>query len=251
MNTKRIFIITILAISYNVSAQIDIRAEIGPVFNGYNNIAYPGNGGTRFSLVDDLKGSASAYYRLSVGYDINNKHSITFLFAPLDMKYKGTYNKDILYGETIFAANTYINAKYRFYSYRLTYRYDIIEDDKIEFGLGLTAKIRQAYISLNSETANSSKKNVGFVPIINFKFKWNYHPRMSLLFEGDALGAKQGRAEDILLANVYKVNDKLNLSLGYRILEGGSDSDEIYTFSMFHYIAFGISYSINFDSKKY
>ncbi len=248
MNAKKTLVLAILiAITSSAWAQLNFRVEGGPVFNGYNNIAFPGDVGTKFSLTDDLKGSASAYYRLSLGYTIKNRHNITLLFSPLDMKYEGSYNKDILFGSTIFAANSHIEAKYKFYSYRLTYRYDIVKREKIEFGLGFTAKIRQAYITLDSETGSDINSNLGFVPIANFRLKWNYCPHMSLLFEGDALGVKIGRAEDILITNIFKVNENLDLSLGYRVLEGGSGSDAIYTYSMFHYIAFGASYTLNFD----
>jgi hypothetical protein len=30
------------------------------------------------------------------------------------------------------------------------------------------------------------------------------------------------------------------LRVGYRILEGGADNDEVYTFSLFHYIVAGL-----------
>jgi len=41
----------------------------------------------------------------------------------------------------------------------------------------------------------------------------------------------------------YDVNERLSVNAGYRMLEGGSDSDEVYTFSMFHYIVAGVNLS--------
>jgi hypothetical protein len=60
-----------------------------------------------------------------------------------------------------------------------------------------------------------------------------------LLVDGEALAAPQGRAEDVLFAAQYDVNRRLAFKTGYRILEGGSDNDEVYTFSLFHYIVAG------------
>ncbi|MGB7296236.1 MAG: hypothetical protein WBC70_11660, partial [Candidatus Aminicenantales bacterium] len=62
-------------------------------------------------------------------------------------------------------------------------------------------------------------------------------------FEGDAAAARQGRAEDILLALQYRLNDKLTLRAGYRILEGGSDVKEVYTFALIHFLSAGLTYT--------
>jgi hypothetical protein len=39
---------------------------------------------------------------------------------------------------------------------------------------------------------------------------------------------------------VAPLNDHVSLKAGYRILEGGADNDEVYTFSLFHYVVAGI-----------
>ena len=64
------------------------------------------------------------------------------------------------------------------------------------------------------------------------------------MLDGDALAAPQGRAEDVLSAVAYQISDKFKIKAGYRILEGGADNDEVYTFSLFHYATLGIM--INF-----
>ena len=72
--------------------------------------------------------------------------------------------------------------------------------------------------------------------------------KFGIIFEGDALAAPQGRAEDVLIAATYPLSDRFKILAGYRILEGGADNDEVYTFSLFHYAAFGLSYT--FENKK-
>jgi hypothetical protein len=78
------------------------------------------------------------------------------------------------------------------------------------------------------------------VPLINFLADWRIAPLWSLRVAGDALVASQGRAEDVLFAVVRDVGKKTKLFAGYRILEGGADNDEVYTFSLFHYLAAGV-----------
>jgi hypothetical protein len=43
---------------------------------------------------------------------------------------------------------------------------------------------------------------------------------------------------------IYRFNDTAALMAGYRLLEGGADNDEVYTFSMFNYAVFGVEFRI-------
>ena len=72
---------------------------------------------------------------------------------------------------------------------------------------------------------------------------WQFTQRYGILVEGDALAAKQGRAEDALVALTCKISDNLGFKAGYRILEGGADNDEVYSFALFHYASLGFTLS--------
>ena len=87
----------------------------------------------------------------------------------------------------------------------------------------------------------SVKDDFGFVPLINFRLFLKLNKQFGIQLEGHALAAPQGRAEDILAAINYGVSEKLNIRLGYRILEGGADNDEVYTFSLINYFALGVN----------
>ena len=227
----------------DVHAQAAIDFETGFVSTGYNNVRIPGDQGTRFSLKNDLTPKTELFYRIRMNYTINSRHTISALYAPLEIQSEGRVANAILFNGAVFPANTELTGTYKFNSYRLTYRYDIVLKPKIEFGLGLTAKIRDAKIALASPGMVSEKTNVGFVPLINFRLLWKMDDKFGLLFEGDALAAPQGRAEDVLLALTYKMSDNLGVRAGYRILEGGADNDEVYNFALFHYASFGVTYN--------
>ncbi|MBN2480995.1 MAG: hypothetical protein JXB19_04590 [Bacteroidales bacterium] len=233
-----LFLIIIPAMTSN--AQVVFDFEAGIVFTGYNDVRIPGNQGTFFSLNQDLNANPQIFYRIRANYTINSRHTFSLLFAPLEIKSEGSVPKDILFEGENFPSNTEISAFYKFNSYRLTYRYDIIKKPKLDFGLGFTAKIRDAKIALESSGLKSEKTNVGFVPIINFRLLWRPEENLGILIDGDALAAKQGRAEDVLIAATYRISDRVGLKAGYRILEGGADNDEVYNFALFHYAAFGV-----------
>jgi hypothetical protein len=247
---KNIFPVTavLLAISFFgmtsfVNAQAFVDLESGAVFTAYNNVRIPGDVGTLFSLKNDLNTKPGAFIRIRAGYTISSKHTISLLYAPLTIESNGTTDKQIFFQGVNFPSDNYLNASFRFNSYRITYRYDIVKRPKIEFGLGVTAKIRDAEIALSNEDLYASKTNVGFVPIINFRLNWKITDKIGLLFEGDALAAPQGRAEDVMLAGTYNFSDRFQLRLAYRILEGGADGKVVYSFSMFHYAAAGALYT--------
>ena len=195
------------------------------------------------SLKDNLIPKAEFFYRIRLNYTLKSRHTISLLYAPLETKSEGRVTNVIFFEGVVFPANTELTGTYKFNSYRLTYRYDIVKNPMLEFGLGLTAKIRDAKIALASPGAVSEKTNVGFVPIINFRLLWNIGNKFGLLLDGDALAAPQGRAEDVLIAATYKLSENFKVRAGYRILEGGADNDEVYNFALFHYASVGLSYT--------
>jgi len=233
----------VFILSFNVlslKGQVSFDLETGAVGTGYNDVRIPGDQGTLFSLKDDLISKTEIFSRIRVNYTIKNRHTLSMLYAPLKTVSNGNLNYDIFFEGVAFPANTDLTGTYKFNSYRLTYRYEIVTKPKFEFGLGFTAKIRDAKISLASAGLESVKTNVGFVPIINFRLFWKPYEKFGILMEGDALAAPQGRAEDVLVAATYRVSDRIGLKAGYRILEGGADNDEVYGFALFNYASVGL-----------
>jgi len=195
-----------------LNAQISLDLESGLVTTGYNDVRIPGNQGTLFSLNEDLEANSKIFYRIRVNYEAGERHTFSLLYAPLTILSDGRPDEDISFAGELFPANSDIDATYKFNSYRLTYRYKVIQKPKLNFG---------------------------FVPIINFRLLWRPAEKFGILLDGDALAAPQGRAEDVLVAATYRLSDRLGLKAGYRILEGGADNDEVYTFSLFHYASVG------------
>jgi hypothetical protein len=217
--------------------QLDI--ETGVAISGYNDVRIPGDSGTKLSLSKELSTDPSVFLRGRLTYVIGSRHSVSAFAAPLTLKAKGKVDQAVTFEDETFPPDTPLDATYRFDSYRLTYRYDIVQKETLSFGLGFTAKIRDAEISLESSSAEAVKTNTGFVPLINFRLDYRPLKRFGFLFEGDALAAPQGRAEDVLLGITYTPAEKFTFKLGYRILEGGADNEEVYTFALINFITIG------------
>ena len=244
------FIILTFSLNQSVMAQALVDVETGSVMTGYNDIRIPGDLGTLFSLKDDLKSKTKIFYRLRASYTLQSRHTISLLYAPLEIKSAGRVTDKISFNGVLFDADTDLNSIYKFHSYRLTYRYHLISQTKIILDLGFTAKIRDANIRLYSTKQTTERTSMGFVPIINFNFEWNINEAWGLLLNSDALVAPQGRAEDIQLAINYQYSDPLNIRVGYRMLEGGTDSNSGYGFALFHYASVGFSYTMKKGGTK-
>jgi hypothetical protein len=225
-------------------AEWSLDLETGAVFSGYNDVQIPKETGTRFSLTKDLETDPDYFFRVRLSYSFNHRHHVSALAAPLRLDASGKVDRPIRFNEVEFGANVPLVARYRFDSYRLTYRYDVHRRKRLKVGIGFTAKIRDASISLEDGEKKTEKKNTGFVPLLNFKVDWMFAEKMGLLLEGDALAAPQGRAEEVLLALQYQASKKAILKLGYRLLEGGADANEVYTFALVNYFVAGLIITI-------
>jgi len=239
-----IILFSIVVFVPHLQAGLSVDFESGIVSNGYNDVRIPGDRGTDISLTDDLKSEKSGFWRLRLGMDLGQRHRLSFLVAPLRLNASGEIERNVEYNGVSFESGESLESRYRFDSYRLSYSYRLVQSSHLGFDIGLTAKIRDAAIEIKSGDKSSEKTNTGFVPLINFSLDWSFTPRLGLLVQGDALAAPQGRAEDVLIALYANASDSIRFRLGYRLLEGGADNDEVYNFTLVNYL--GVGLSLNF-----
>jgi hypothetical protein len=238
MNVKlKLLVLFLIVVGHAniLQAQFSLDIETGPVKTAYNDVRIPGKGGDFISLSDELQAGTKIFGRLKAGYLLNERSELLLLIAPLRFIYTGSLADKTLFQGTNFLAGKAIEATYQFNSYRLSYRYYLQNSDRFRLGLGLTLKIRDALIGLESGQLQAEKTDFGFVPLINFFLQWKPTEKFGVLLDGDALAAPQGRAEDVIVALSYHLNDNLFVKAGYRLLEGGAANNTVYTFSMFHY----------------
>lgn len=227
------------AVAWAGSWEMDL--ETGYAGSGYNVVRIPGDTGTQISLSDDFKIQSAPYIRLKAYYAFNQEHAIGALYAPLSLWAEGEALFPVFFVDTTLPANTPVKALYRFDSYRLTYRYRFWKIEHLQAHIGFTAKIRDAEISLEGGGLKARKSNVGFVPLLYFRFAWDIAGPWSLVFDADALAAPQGRAEDVLLAINYRAGEHWQVRTGYRMVEGGADNPEVYNFALIHYAVLGVT----------
>jgi opacity protein-like surface antigen len=217
-----------------------IDVENGAAISGYNDVGIPGDSGTRFSMTDDLASDTEYFWRVRADVRFAPKHVLSGLIAPLTINSSGTFDTPVDFAGATFAPGVPTDGTWTFNSYRVTYRYEPWRKDTWMFGIGVSVKVRDAVIRLESNGTAAEKTDLGVVPLVNFKFERRLGSRAGFLLEGDALAAPQGRAEDIFAGIVIDAGRRWSIKAGYRFLEGGADNDEVYTFAAVHYVAAGV-----------
>jgi len=228
---------TLVAAGYSTRLEFDL--ESGAAFVWYSDIQIPKSAGTRVSFSEELSTDPAWFVRGRLTYYFNPRNSLSCLIAPLELHGSGTVDRDVVFEGVTFPAHATLSTVYKFNSYRFSYQHYWPVGEDLRLGLGATAKIREAAISIRDSVRFSEKTNIGFVPIIRFSCWWRFAGPLAVLLEGDALAAPQGRAEDVSVTVLGSIARGLSFKAGYRFLEGGSDVEQVYSFTWVNYLLAG------------
>jgi hypothetical protein len=255
MTSSRFFILAIILSSLLVptsnhaglnsnESKFSFELELGPVWQGRNDVQIPNNeNGTRFSLVDLVGQGPYPSARLYVSWQINKRHDLRLLLAPLSYTENGQFNTPVLFAGETFPAGIPTDATYKFNSWRITYRYRFHDGDQWRWWIGFTAKVRDAKIQLEQSDTSAKKTDLGFVPLLHIRGEYHFNPSWWLMLDLDALAGGPGRAEDGTIKLAYNFNDHWTLAGGYRTVEGGADVEEAYNFAWLHYLVLSATYT--------
>jgi len=196
-----------------------------------NEVRKPAQGGTTFELGNLLGSDPIWAGRMAVSWDLGQKHGIRILLAPFETTGTGVFPVPVTFQGSTFSANVPMEGRYRFNSWRATWRYTWVSTERWTVKVGATAKIRDAKVELRQGGLSETTKNIGFVPLAHLYVERRMPGELSAVFETDALAAPQGRAVDAALMLRWQFNRRTYLDVGYCLLEGGADSDQLYTWA--------------------
>jgi hypothetical protein len=229
-------LVTASAVSAQEPSRFAVELELGPAWQSRNDVQIPNDAeGTRFSLVDVAGNGPWPAGRLYLSWNLNDRHGLRALAAPLSFTEDGTLDEPVEFAGASYLPGVPTEATYQFDSWRLTYRYRFHDGDRWTWWIGATAKIRDAKIELAQGDVTSRDTDLGFVPLLHLAADWRLAKRWHLLLDLDALAGGPGRAEDFAAKLAYDLNDRWSITAGYRTVEGGADTDDVYAFAWFHY----------------
>ncbi|GAB5466475.1 MAG: hypothetical protein Kapaf2KO_19110 [Candidatus Kapaibacteriales bacterium] len=240
----KIFLIIFSVLLFSkAKSEIILDAELSYTIPLYIDIGIPGDQGTRFEASEVSKPKDIFPFRGRLGWrSESGDHEIFALIAPLFAKYQGELPRDIVFQDETFRTASSAILGYKFNSYRLSYRYAVINWDDFKFRAGAAVKIRDAYIELSDGENTERKDDLGFVPLLTVMLQYDLNEDFSLLLDADGLASTQGRAFDVMTGLRYAVSDDLGVRLNYRFLDGGADNNEVYNFAFFNYISLGMDF---------
>lgn len=222
------------ALAQDMTQRFRLEVETGAGWQARNDVQIPNDAsGTRFSLHDTVGSGPVPVVRVDAAWAVNERHDIRVLLAPLGYEEPGTLPGPVRFNGTSFGAGA-VQAAWRFDSWRATWRYRLVDNDRWLVKLGLTANVRDAEITLRQGAAVSTDKDLGLVPLLHLYSEYRFGGRWKAILDADALAAPQGRAFDVGLKAGYDFTPYAGITAGYRILDGGADNDSVYSFARFH-----------------
>jgi hypothetical protein len=221
----------------------DIQLELGATFQQKNDVQIPNDDdGTKFAL-DDISGSGPwGTVRADINWNIDEKHGMRFVLSPFSYSETGSLDEPVRFAGEEYAPDEHIRASYRFNSWRVGYRYNFMDREDWRLWVGGTLKIRDAEIKLSQQGVSSNDDDLGVVPLLYLAAEYQINPQWLLQADFDGLAGGPGRAFDISARIAYRPDDKWTVGLGYRGLEGGVDSDDVYNFAWFNTAFTSVAY---------
>lgn len=205
----------------------------------YNNVSIPGKTGTRFSLKEATGSGPWTRARITFLKPLGERRGLRFVYAPFEISGMGSLSQPVSFKDTVFAAGTPTEGKYRFNSYRVSW-FKRDPKPRGELRYGVTLKVRDANIALAQGSVRRNEYNLGVVPLIYLGGERRFSDRLTGYFDFDGLAAPQGRAFDIGVSLGYQVSASTDITLGLRTLEGGANNKEVYNFTRINYLSAGI-----------
>jgi hypothetical protein len=216
--------------------------EGGPVWQSKNDVQIPGNTGTEFSFKDLTGSGPFPAGRFTFDWNILERHGLRFEVAPLRIDGNGAFGQPVSFAGTTFSPGIPTEGTYKFDTYRVSYRFLFLNTRPWRMNVGATLLIRDAKIELEQDGKIASDSNVGVAPLLNFSTEWALARRWTAIFDFQGLAGGPGRAIDLALKLRYDLSDRWSIGGGYRMLEGGVDSDDVYNFSWLNYGFFTLGY---------
>lgn len=153
------------------SYELRAGTEIGFIGIPAHTIQF-GVNGIRLDYVKDAgQNILFPFSRLTAELHLKPRHSIVFLYQPIDIRTEQRLFAPLVMDSVVFPAGTPMNFRYGFDFYRLSYQYDIFPEPDRELAFGVSMQIRDAAISFASKDGNllAAYNDIGPVPVLRVR----------------------------------------------------------------------------------
>ncbi len=147
---------------------IRLEAELGTLLPVAHTIQF-GKDGSQFDYVEEGgQNNLFPFLRFDASLDIGKRHTVRFLYQPLDLRAEVTAERDLRIDGVDFAKGTPLDVRYGFSFVRGTWLFDLMPDPRREASLGLALQIRNATIIWSAVDGSQrvDERNIGPVPLL-------------------------------------------------------------------------------------
>lgn len=234
-------------------------AEGGFLAPAYNVGAF-GPGATRFDFLrDGGQRTLSFYTRWSAELGLGERHTLVFLYQPLEIESTFTPDREVRERGAVLPAGKPARAVFGFPFYRFSYLYDLLPENDAELALGFTGQIRNASITFETldGTSSGTARSVGFVPAAKVRGRLRWASGAWAGFEVDGIyapiqvinGSDNTTTGAIIDANLragVRVDACADVFANARWLGGGATNDDPAdpTKNWLHFFFFGLGASV-------
>lgn len=180
------------------------------------------------------------FARLSAELTLQNRHTVVFLYQPLELETRAELPSDFTVDGVEFKGDSLLSL-YSFPFYRLSYLYRFVDDDRWRLDAGVSLQIRNANIEFEARGGDGTNEprgyyrsaGVGPVPLLKLKARYNVPRGFFLETEIDGIYAPisylngsdnetTGALLDASLRGGYQITESIEAFINLRYLGGGA-----------------------------
>jgi hypothetical protein len=218
-----------------------VDLETGLLWSGSHDVRAPADGSV-FSLASggDFQAAATPFVRVAAGAGWG-RHTVLAGFAPVRLDGDGASGAPLQFRGVPFTADRGASYRYRLDSYRLAYRYAVVERPALTVAAGAGLLLRAAELRLSQPGQTAIARDTGLLPVASARVAWRFTEDLGLALDGDAGAAAGRRSVDASLALEFRTGE-LTFRGGYRVLASGLDAARFRDLAVFHHLLAGVSY---------
>lgn len=210
------------AVSFGDAAFVKVNYEKGFIWIARHTIQFSETG-TKFDYVNEGNQSVLLpFERYTAELAIGKRHNVVFLYQPLDINTTARLSRDVSVNNIVFPSGTVMDLKYGFSFYRMSYLYNLINNQKRTVSLGASFQIRNASIVFAAKDGSLQdvNQNIGPVPILKLRYREAFTKNIWSEIEADGFYASgkyiTGSTNDFTGA-IYDVSGRLGMKVSRNV----------------------------------
>lgn len=165
--------------------------------------------------------SSDSVVRLDGHYRFSRKHRVNFSVFDLSRDSSKAIQRDIQFGDEIFAIDTAVNANFDLAIYKLAYTYSFMQRGNGYAGVTLGAYVADSKVSLGEQNLGQAeiREITAPLPVFGLRGEYDFSDRLTLSASGEFFAIEfdnvDGSLIDLYLGIDYQIIEHLALGLGF------------------------------------